>query len=362
MINLKIDNTELSVPEGSTILQAAQIAGVMIPTLCHREGVETYSSCMVCLVKDLRKNTFIPSCSALAQDGMIIEASGEEVTAMRKKAVELLLYEHRAECEAPCRIVCPEGYNIPLMNRFLVEENFEAATDLVRSETMHEEIRCIKCKGYCENACRRKKIDQAISIRNIRLFIFNNIVHERARAAVKEHFKEEDKNINNKSESHIRNRFSSRIGRIEEVELREMLKECTGDGRRLSVIKDFMSASKEAGNCMHCDCRAAEDCKLRKLAEDLAVKDPSGKLVNTPLSKKINHSSGLIFENGKCIKCGLCVRVCEDSSETPSLCFVNRGFISVITEPLTEEFENILSKQAGLCVKVCPTGALTMKK
>jgi formate dehydrogenase major subunit len=58
------------------------------------------------------------------------------------------------------------------------------------------------------------------------------------------------------------------------------------------------------------------------------------------------------------IKCGLCVRVCEDSKDEPALCFINRGFISIISEPLTEEFDNILATQTDKCVEVCPTGAL----
>ena len=115
-MKIRIDDTEVEVTEGQTILEAARITGTDIPTLCHRDGVEHYSSCMVCIVRDRKKNNFIPSCSALAQEGMDIDASGEEVISLRKKAVSLLLSEHRAECEAPCRIVCPAGYNIPAMN------------------------------------------------------------------------------------------------------------------------------------------------------------------------------------------------------------------------------------------------------
>jgi formate dehydrogenase major subunit len=66
----------------------------------------------------------------------------------------------------------------------------------------------------------------------------------------------------------------------------------------------------------------------------------------------------LIFENAKCIKCGLCVRVCEDRNDEPALCFINRGFVSIISEPLTEEFDTILATQSDKCIDVCPTGAL----
>jgi NADH dehydrogenase/NADH:ubiquinone oxidoreductase subunit G len=103
---------------------------------------------------------------------------------------------------------------------------------------------------------------------------------------------------------------------------------------------------------MHCDCRAANDCRLRDLAEAFAIKDPRGKIVNSPIVKKINHKTGLVFENAKCIKCGLCVRVCEDSTDEPALCFIHRGFVSIISEPLTESFDDILKTKKSKLVRM----------
>jgi predicted molibdopterin-dependent oxidoreductase YjgC len=363
MLEIKIDNITVEVEEGQTILDAAVKAGIHVPTLCHKDGVEHYSSCMVCMVKDNKTNSYIPSCTALVQDGMDIDASGADVTEIRKKAVELLLSEHRAECEAPCRVVCPAGYNIPLMNRLLMNAKVKEVIGLARAEVTTPEIMCIDCPGYCENACRRKKVDQPVSIRNILLFVSQsinkykqpqNIVNQDANDYVEQ---KKIKNINP-----LRKRFSSRTGKIDDNELKEWLKECTGKGERIREIIDFSSAGIEAENCMHCDCRASEDCKLRALAEELSVKDPTGKLVYSPIVKKINKNTGLVFENAKCIKCGLCVRVCEDSKDEPALCFINRGFISIISEPLTEEFDDILKTQTDKCISICPTGAIAKFK
>src|SRR4030042_441091 len=85
-------------------------------------------------------------------DNIDIDASGEDVKAIRKQAVEMLLSEHRAECEAPCRVVCPAGYNIPLMNRLLMSGETEKAIELARTEVTTPAILCIDCPGYCENA------------------------------------------------------------------------------------------------------------------------------------------------------------------------------------------------------------------
>lgn len=348
MLKINIDNRAVEVPEGSTILDAARIAGFSIPTLCHSDGVPHYSSCMVCMVKDKNKNTFIPSCSAPVQDGMNIDVSSDEVISIRRKSVELLLSEHRAECEAPCRIVCPAGYNIPKMNRFLSSNDFEAAIEQVADEMGSGELNCVTCKAYCENACRRKKIDEPVTIRKTRIFIASEITNG---GKVKDIARTIER----------LKKFSSRTGKIEESEQQEWLKECPAELTRFREISDLSQASQEAAACMHCDCRAIDNCGLRKAAELLSVKDPSGKIVNAPIRKKINQNTGLIFENAKCIKCGLCVRVCEDTPDEPALCFIERGFVSIISEPIGRSFDEVLIKQAEKAAAICPTGALKIQ-
>jgi predicted molibdopterin-dependent oxidoreductase YjgC len=363
MVKLKIDGKDFEVPEGMTVLDVADSAGLRIPTMCHSNRLPHYSSCMVCMVKDTRTDSFIPSCSALVREGMDIDIASEAVISLRKKAIELLLSEHRAECEAPCKVVCPAGYNIPVMNRYLMEEDFESALKLSLSQTESTEIMCTNCPGYCENACRRKKVDIPVSIRNIQLFISQNIKMEMQATDMPARPPDINAAIKAKAkEKKSSGRFTSRIGKLEESEMLEWLKECSGKEKRYREISDMSSAMTESESCMHCDCRAAENCKLRDFAEEFSVKDPRGKLVNSPIVKKINRKTGLIFENAKCIKCGLCVRLCEESDERPALCFINRGFVSIISEPLGEEFDNILKTKSKDVIEICPTGALSQLK
>jgi predicted molibdopterin-dependent oxidoreductase YjgC len=348
MVKLKINNIEYEVPDGLTIQEFAKTCGVYIPTLCHKEGLPHYSSCMVCMVKDLRTGNYIPSCTALAQDGMDIDTESDQVVALRKKAVEMLLSEHRAECEAPCHVVCPAGYNVPEMNRFLSAGDLKGALELSLSQTKDAVLKCYDCAAYCENACRRKKVDIPVSIKNLQIFIYQqtnqgNRVFENAAAPHKP-----------------AKRFTSRVGKLESEELSEWLKECTNGEKRSREIADQESAAIESGSCMHCDCRAADNCRLRDIANEFSVKDPKGKIVNSPAQKKINQNTGLIFENAKCIKCGLCVRLCEQVHEEPALCFINRGFVSIISEPLTADFNDVLSTKSKEVVEICPTGALSL--
>jgi hypothetical protein len=359
MARIKINNSEYDVREGLTVLTAAREAGFNIPTLCNNDKLPHYTSCMVCMVKDNRNGSFFASCSLPVQDGLDIDVSSPEVISLRRKSLELLLSEHRAECEAPCRIVCPAGYNIPLFNRYLAGKELTEAVNLTLAEIDTGNIACEKCKGYCENACRRKKIDIPVSIRNMKLFIYSRIASENTQFQPTESQAEEkNAGINMKTTR----RFNSQTGKIEPQEQAEWLKECPENISRFRDIRGSDDAFSEAESCMHCDCRASGDCRLRDLADEFSIKDPRGKLVNSPIVKKINYSTGLVFENAKCIKCGLCVRLCEESGEEPALCFINRGFVSIISEPLTGEFDDILKTKSREVIEICPTGALSQLK
>jgi predicted molibdopterin-dependent oxidoreductase YjgC len=348
MISIKIDTKEFSVDEGMTILEVARKAGCKIPTLCHKDGIPHYTSCMVCMVLDKRTNNFIPSCSSLVQPGMDIDTSGAEVLNLRKKAIDLLFTEHRAECEAPCRVVCPAGYNIPLMNRLLGSEDLTGAKRLYSSGLNTPFLWCWNCPGYCENACRRRKIDIPVSIRNLQIFNSGETIPPDSEPVQKP--------------QKVKKRFSSFTGVLDPLELSEWVKESDKENIRHRELSDRFSAAAEARSCMHCDCRAAGDCRLRDVAEEFGIKDTGTKIVNAPALRKINPATNLIFENAKCIKCGLCVRICEDKTEEPALCFINRGFISIISEPLTDNFVDVLRTRAKDCIEICPTGALSCYK
>jgi ferredoxin len=248
------------------------------------------------------------------------------------------------------------------MNRLLSARDFEGAFQLTLYEVKSAEIACTVCPAYCENACRRKKVDIPVSIRNMKLFISQQIKLDKTEQETVEELAEDVLTVTGDKLKKRARPFSSKIGKLESTELQEWLKECPDEITRFREISDLNSASCESQSCMHCDCRAADDCRLRDLSRDFAIKDPRGKLVNSPIVKKINHKTGLIFENAKCIKCGLCVRLCEDSTDEPALCFINRGFISIISEPLTEDFDNILKTKSQAVIDICPTGALSKFK
>ena len=164
MINLKINSKEVSVPEGTTILDAAKSIGVDIPTMCYLKGNSNHPSCMVCVVKDNRSGMLHPSCAMPVGQGMDIETDSEEVHIARREALELLLSDHVGDCEAPCRVACPTFMDIPQMNRLIAKGDFLDALKVVKEEIALPAILGYICSAPCEKVCRRKQVDSAVSI------------------------------------------------------------------------------------------------------------------------------------------------------------------------------------------------------
>jgi NADH dehydrogenase/NADH:ubiquinone oxidoreductase subunit G len=93
MVKLIIDGISTKVAEGTTVLEAAKELGIIIPTLCHEEGLSTYGACRVCLVEVGKgnKSSLEASCVLPAEEGMVIRTGSEKAKRARKVIVELLL-------------------------------------------------------------------------------------------------------------------------------------------------------------------------------------------------------------------------------------------------------------------------------
>ncbi len=164
MIKLTIDNHSVEVPAGTSVWQAAKSVGIEIPTMCYLGGTEHFTSCMICLVKDAKNGRFFASCSTPAFEGQHIITNDEETIESRKAALELLLSEHVGDCEAPCQLVCPAHMNIPLMNRLIAKGDFAKALEVVKRDIALPSILGHICPAPCEAGCRRKQVDEAVSI------------------------------------------------------------------------------------------------------------------------------------------------------------------------------------------------------
>ncbi len=163
-ISIIIDHQKIQVEPGETVLQAARKLGKEIPTMCHYEGLESHTSCMMCMVKDRKTGSLFASCSKPVEEGMDIITKDEEVVEARKTALELLLSDHVGDCEAPCQLSCPAHMDIPKMNRLLEQGKFDEALKVVMEDIPLPSVLGRICPAPCEKACKRKEIDSAVSI------------------------------------------------------------------------------------------------------------------------------------------------------------------------------------------------------
>ncbi len=495
MIRLTIDNQEVSVEEGATLLEAARTLGIEIPTLCHFDSCTPQTSCMVCLVKVEGMSRTLPSCATPAVDDMRVQSQTPEVLDARRTALELLLAEHLGDCLAPCQLASAHRMHIPRMLRQLMAGDMNAAI-----KTLTAEVALPACltrieDEAAEKACRRMYKDDAVAIGAIErhvadanlaagprvpqcaaasgkrvaiigagvaglsaayflqraghactlfdrgdrpggklrgvpedllcphvmakeigtiaemgaVFEMNVVIGpqrplgalasefdavivaagesfsdaatapnifragaahrpgmsaSRAAAEGKDAASRVDQFINGHAVTGLDKPFSTRMGRPSEEDVAVFMqtaspaKRWTDSGDR-AVLTDAQAAA-EAARCMHCDCRKADNCRLRDWSDALDAAVNRYHLPRPPFAQDLRHAD-VIYEAGKCIKCGLCVAICQQAGEKLGMAITGRGFNVEIAVPFDKPLSDALTKAAQACVEACPTGALAFK-
>lgn len=511
MIKLKINSIIIEINEGTSLLDAASKAGFHIPAMCYNGELEHFTSCMLCVVKENSGGRLLPACTAKAMEGMDITTLDDEISEARKVALELLLSEHAGDCEAPCRVSCPAFMDIPLMNRLIAAGQFKMALEVVMKDIALPGVLGRICPAPCEGACKRKPIDEAVSIcllkrftaddaedselvfkktpssgkkvaiigagpaglsaafylqlKGVQAVVFdknpkpggalmyaipddqldkavlekevavienlgvefrpNNPLDAKAFrdicksydavvVATGDYSSQMDDwglknngrqvvvekgsyltnlervfavgNVNRSVKMAIRSaaqgkevaiavlqlfagetvtgelrKFNSTLGRLLEEEFSEYMKEGSADKRQYPLDGkgfDRDTAQKEAARCLHCDCRKPDTCQLRIFADEYqASRKRFSYTQRKPLKKTIQHNL-LVYEPGKCIKCGICVRLTAKQKERFGFTFIGRGFNVEIGIPFGKNLEQAFEKTAEEVVKACPTGAL----
>ena len=98
MVSLRIDNRSVQVPEGATILEAAQSAGIHIPHLCYLKGVNEIAACRVCCVEVEGERAMVTACNSPVREGMVVHTNSPKARRTRRINVELILSQHDCKC------------------------------------------------------------------------------------------------------------------------------------------------------------------------------------------------------------------------------------------------------------------------
>lgn len=161
--------------------------------------------------------------------------------------------------------------------------------------------------------------------------------------------------------------FNSRFGKLVADEYAEYLKESVDEKRHIPAKNGHSGFTKEeaiaeAKRCLHCDCRAIDDCKLREYSDRYhANQKRFGTGTRRNITKQINHGA-VVYEPQKCIKCGICVRLTEKYTERFGFTYIGRGFDVVVGVPFGEALDKGLTETAEKVAKFCPTGAISLKE
>ncbi len=516
-VSLIINGRPVQVPAGRTVLDAARKLKIHIPTLCFLDGLDKFTSCMLCVVFEENSGRLLPACSAQAAAGMRIQSESEIVRKARQQALNFLLSEHVGDCEAPCQRACPAHMDIPLMIRLIRNGRLPEAISVVKHDIALPAILGRICPAPCEKACKRGQHDAPLSICLLKRYaadvdlaqpapyqpslaprsgksvavvgagpaglaaafalvrlghscrVFDNhpepggmlrygvpadrlprsvleaeiariadlgVQFEMGRTlgqnldlaelsrmydAVVLALGEEalmlwDKLGLEKTERGLRidrktyatslpgvfacgnavgpsrlairslaqgkelacsldrylqrgeligekRRFDSKMGKIREGDMLEFLKEADPTGLispqgGLKVGFSESEAVREAARCLGCDCRKLESCQLRGLADEYQAKPlpfPGDARVKF---RKIMQHAQVIYEPGKCLRCGLCVQITKKAGVSLGLTFVGRGFEVHVEAPFQESLQQGLADAAEKCIKACPTAAL----
>ncbi len=527
MIKLNINQREVETKPGTMLLTAVNQSGIAVPTLCYLEGYPCFASCMLCVVKEVKTNKLLPSCSMPVADGMIIETDSEEVHEARRSALELLMSDHVGDCLGPCQRTCPAHMNIPLMNMHIEAERMHDALVTAKEHIALPAALGRICSAPCENACRRKHVDNSLGICTLKCFVAdqdlaseqpylplcksttgkkiaiigsgpaglsaayyllqeghactifdkntepggmlrygvpNDVLPDTVldaeieiiqKLGVKLEMSQQvgkqlsfaelkqdydavilaagelpaeelkkfsvdasakgvlintatfETNVKGifagggivhpgrmavRSVAHgrsialavnhylldqvlplLNNRSQSRVGKMKDGELEKFV-QIMDNMKHSSFAKEEIDRESIAGHnistaqaiaessrCAQCGCVSFNNCKLRIYSEQYQANSQRYKGEERKNLTRILDHPFVIYEPGKCIKCGLCIRISEKAGEQLGLTFIGRGFDVQVAVPLNESLEKGLEKTATECVEACPSGALLFK-
>ncbi len=320
-MKITVNDKTIEVSGERVLIEELRALGYDIPALCYNKEAKHQASCMVCMVKNVANGQMMPSCSTFPFEGMQIDTESEDVKSLRQMSLELLLSDHRADCEAPCTVVCPSHIDVAQVILYYDRGQLNEAHALLAEKVDVAQLPCASCKASCEKACRRGTLDKCVSVRDI---IAEVAQHQPTASASPVSMASVSKEV-----------FSSKLGRYTDAE-KEWLKEVYSQPSR----------------CLHCACEGRDKCKLRSYATSASIKSSRYGVSSHQLVKEQIHVIGrLYYEPAKCVRCGLCVYNSEDG-----FTFKHRGFDMQVVIP--EESKSHVDEQLA---QLCPTGALFLK-
>ncbi len=156
-VHLTIDGEPVEVPEGTSVMRAAALAGIDVPKLCATDSLKAFGSCRMCLVEVEGGKGVPASCTTPCSDGMVVRTDTEQVQQLRRGVMELYLSDHPTDCDGCARGNCEiqalaTRVGSAEVRYGLGRQHVEEATDVSNPYFDYDPAACIVC-SRCVRAC-----------------------------------------------------------------------------------------------------------------------------------------------------------------------------------------------------------------
>ncbi len=173
-IKITINGRELTGSKGDTILTIAAQNGIEIPNLCYNKNIKVYGACGLCVVEAENSPKLLRACATVAADGMVIHTDTPRVKQARKIALELLMSDHEGDCKGPCHLSCPAGTDVQGYLKQIALGNDREAVRIIKQRIPIPASIGRVCPHPCESNCRRRLVEEPISIARLKAFAADN--------------------------------------------------------------------------------------------------------------------------------------------------------------------------------------------
>ncbi|MGF1817582.1 FAD-dependent oxidoreductase, partial [Vibrio splendidus] len=167
MIQIVIDGKYRIVDQGQTVLEAAKTCGLEIPSLCGLNKTADKVPCDLCVV-EVDGVGVTRSCELEVSNGLEITTQSKQLTDHRQEALNRIMTDHYADCEAPCQTACPAGVDIQSYLHHIAQNDHIKAIEVIK-KTLPMPLSIGRvCPAFCETECRRNLVDESIAIRQLK--------------------------------------------------------------------------------------------------------------------------------------------------------------------------------------------------
>ncbi len=169
-VRITVDGVEVAVPEGTSVMRAAALAGISIPKLCATDSLKAFGSCRLCLVQIEGAKGLPASCTTEVRDGMVVTTQNARLANVRRNVMELYISDHPLDC-----LTCPTNGDCELQDMagavglrevrygYAGENHLDAQKDTSNPYFTFDPSKCIVC-SRCVRACEETQGTFALTI------------------------------------------------------------------------------------------------------------------------------------------------------------------------------------------------------